>query len=513
MIFIKKIKLLVIVAWLVLGCKDAPKTTTDGVVLNETNTTVEQYRSRFHFTPEANWMNDPNGLVYLNDTYHLFYQYYPHGTVWGPMHWGHAVSSDLLNWEHKPIALYPDEHGYIFSGSAVIDKQNTAGFGENALVAIYTYHNANLEKENSILYQTQGIAYSTDNGETWTKYKNNPVLENPGIKDFRDPKVSWNKEKLKWQMLLAAKDHIQMYESDNLKDWVKLSEFWFNDTPSLGVWECPDLFKLKVEGSKEEKWVLIVSHGGESSPNGGSGTRYFIGDFDGTTFTTNQKESKWIDYGTDNYAGVTYNNTPNNKRIFIGWMSNWNYATVTPTKTWRSAMTLPRELQLLKNEDGYLLKSQLIDGFDKLTSKVPESQLKGNYPTQFSYPNLQHSVISFNATIDNELLLELSNNGGDTYTVGYTKNTGIFSIDRGASGNVDFNDNYKKTAHQTMQIGEKETLSLTIVIDASSVEIFINDGAYVMTTQVFPNSDFTTFEIKKPSGVRITNFEFKEVKK
>lgn len=509
--------LLATVALVVFGCKDASETNTntntDTTISDDANNNVEQYRSRFHFTPQANWMNDPNGLVYFDDTYHLFYQYYPHGTVWGPMHWGHAVSKDLLNWEHKPIALYPDKHGYIFSGSAVIDKQNTAGFGENAMVAVYTYHNANLEKENSILYQTQGIAYSTDKGETWTKYKNNPVLDNPGIKDFRDPKVFWNVDKLKWQMLLAAKDHIQIYESNNLKNWAKISEFRLNDNPPLGVWECPDLFKLTVEGSTEEKWVLIISHGGESSPNGGSGTRYFVGDYDGTTFTTNQKVNKWIDYGTDNYAGVTYNNTPNNKRIFIGWMSNWNYATVTPTETWRSAMTLPRELKLIKNDNGYLVKSKLIDGFDNLTSKVPEAQITGTYPTKFSYSNLQHSVVAFNATINTELSLELSNKDGDTYTVGYNKNTGEFFVNRGKSGHVDFNENYKKSAYQTMQIGTKEQLSITMVLDASSVEIFINNGEYVMTTQVFPNSDFTNFEIKNPKGITINNFEFKEVKK
>ncbi len=501
-----------VIALLMIGCKEMPK---EGKALltenKESEKIMEKFRPQFHFTPEENWMNDPNGLVYHNGYYHLFYQYYPDDTVWGPMHWGHAKSKDLLHWEHLPIALYPDSLGYIFSGSAVVDKNNTAGFGENALVAIFTYHNPEIENKGSDRFQTQGIAYSTDGGETWDKYTGNPVLQNPGIRDFRDPKVFWNDQKSKWQMVLAAKDHVQFYESVNLKDWSLISKFGFNDDPLLGVWECPDLFKLKVDGTEEEKWVLIVSHGGESAPNGGSGTRYFVGEYDGTTFTTDQNESQWLDYGTDNYAGVTYNNTPDQKRILIGWMSNWNYATKTPTEKWRSAMTLPRELELVKKNRGYLLKSKLIDAFEKMTSLVPANELMGVYPTGFTYEDLSQSLLSLDVSIKDSLRIELSNHSGDKYVMGYEMANGTFYLDRGQAGSLDFSEPYEKTSRQTMDIGSQEKLSLQIAIDASSIEIFINDGEYVMTTQVFPKHKFTEFKILNPEKITINDFFLKKV--
>lgn len=487
-----------------MGCKE---TSVDNEIK-----VVEQYRPNFHFTPKTSWMNDPNGLVYYNGYYHLFYQYYPDDTVWGPMHWGHAKSKDLLNWEHRPIALYPDNLGYIFSGSVVIDKNNTSGFGKDAIIAMFTYHEPIREKAGAIDFQTQGIAYSNDEGETWTKYDKNPVIKNPGIRDFRDPKMFWSYEKLKWQMVLVAKDHVQFYESSNIKDWKKISEFRFNDDPPLGVWECPDLFKLKVEGSEEQKWVLIVSHGGESAPNGGSGTRYFIGDYDGTTFTTNQKESQWIDYGTDNYAGVTFNNEPNNKRIFIGWMSNWNYATVTPTKKWRSAMTLPRELSVYQQNNQYYLKSKLIEGFNEITSSVSRNKISGEFPFKFSYENLQQSEISFDAEIKDSLQIELSNSKGEKYIVAYNKASGLFTTNRINSGQVNFSENYLKSAFQTMNIGVKNRLSIKIVLDASSAEIFLNNGEFVMTNQIFPNENFAHFEILPKADLKIENFNLKEIK-
>lgn len=506
----KNLILVLLVLFVFIGCNQIPKdekNTSQNV--DTINSEEELYRSKFHFTPKTGWMNDPNGLVYHNGNYHLFYQYYPDSTVWGPMHWGHAKSKDLLNWEPRPIALYPDSLGYIFSGSAVIDKNNTSGFGKNAMVAIFTYHDTIKEKKGAIDYQTQGIAFSIDEGETWTKYKNNPVIKNPGIKDFRDPKVFWNEDKSKWQMVLVAKDHVQFYESNNLKDWSKISEFRFKDNPPLGVWECPDLFKLKVEGTNVEKWVLIISHGHESAPNGGSGTRYFVGEYDGTTFTTDQKSSLWIDYGTDNYAGVTFNNAPNNKRLFIGWMSNWNYATVTPTEKWRSAMTIPRELVLFKNDNQYLVKSKLIENFSSLTSEVSENDITGNVPYNFQYKNLQQSVIYFEAELKGVLQVQLSNKKGDRYVVKYNPEDRLLTTDRSKSGLVDFNDNYKKMSVQVMNIGKKDKLSIKMVMDASSIEIFINDGEFVMSNQIFPTEKYTSFEINK--DVIISNFQIKQI--
>ncbi len=492
------------------NCKDSQNDSIN-VSIKDRNK-IEKYRPQFHFTPKEKWMNDPNGLVYFKNNYHLFYQYYPDSTVWGPMHWGHAKSKDLLTWEHRPVALYPDDLGYIFSGSAIIDKENTAGFGENAMVAIYTYHDPFKEKAGQIDYQTQGIAYSLDEGETWTKYQDNPVIKNPGIRDFRDPKVSWFEEKEIWQMVLVAKDEVQFYESKNLKDWKKISTFRFNDQPPLGVWECPDLFKLPVDGIDEEKWVLIISHGGNSSPNGGSGTRYFVGDYDGTTFTTNQKESQWIDYGTDNYAGVTFNNEPNGKRVFIGWMSNWNYATTTPTEKWRSAMTLPRELKLIKSEGKYLVKSQLIDTFNNILKEVSENDVIGNIPLDFEYKELQQSIISFEAVINDKLDLQFSNTLGDAYKMSYNKTSGDFYTDRTKSGKVDFNKSFLKSSVQKMNIGSKNKIKIDIVLDASSIEIFINNGEYVMTNQIFPEENFNRFNIQKNEGLEVKNFTIKKIK-
>jgi fructan beta-fructosidase len=509
----KKFELVLIVILFSFGCRVATKTNNNSQSSNVKDSleVVEEYRPKFHFTPEANWMNDPNGLVYYKGDYHLFYQYYPDGTVWGPMHWGHAKSKDLLKWEHLPIALFPDKLGYIFSGSAVIDKNNTAGFGKNAMVAIFTYHDPIKEKEGKIDYQTQGIAFSLDDGLTWQKYDQNPVITNPGIRDFRDPKVFWNEDKKMWQLILVAKDHVQIYDSKDLKNWVKISEFRFEDNPALGVWECPDLFKLKVNNTEEEKWVLIISHGGESAPNGGSGTRYFIGEYDGTRFTTDQKESQWIDYGTDNYAGVTFNNTPDNKRIFIGWMSNWNYATETPTVKWRSAMTLPRELELVKMEGKYLVKSKIIEQFSTKTTDVLKEEIVGDFPYDFQYQKLQQSKISFDAEINNKLEITLSNSKKDKYIISYNKETGVFAIDRSQSGKVNFHNNFKKSSLQEMKIGIVDKLSLDLILDASSIEIFINHGEYVMTTQIFTTKDFTNFKINQSSISNIRNAKIESI--
>ena len=325
---------LLIFSVIFLSCKDTNKTTEAiPVETISENSYSEPFRPQFHFTPQEKWMNDPNGLVYNDGVYHLFYQYYPDDIVWGPMHWGHATSKDMIHWDHKPIALYPDELGLIFSGSAVVDSNNSSGFGtkENPpLVAIFTYHLMEGEKAGRKDFQTQGIAYSLDNGNTWTKYEGNPVIGNDGIKDFRDPKVFWDEDTSQWVLILVAGDHAKFYKSSNLKDWELMSEFGKDKGAHGGVWECPDLFKLKVGETEEEKWVLLISIN-PGAPNGGSGTQYFVGEFDGTNFTTNHEDIKWLDYGMDNYAGVTYNNVPNKDRLFIGWMSNWNYARDTPT--------------------------------------------------------------------------------------------------------------------------------------------------------------------------------------
>ena len=276
----------------------------------------EQYRPQIHFSPKAHWINDPNGMVYYKGIYHLFFQYYPDGTVWGPMHWGHAISNDMVHWQEQPIALYPDSLGYIFSGSAVVDENNTSGFGKDGktpLVAIFTHHDPEGEKAGSNTFQNQSLAYSLDDGKTWTKYAGNPVLKNPGITDFRDPKVMWYEPQKKWVMTLATKDHITFYSSPNLKDWTKESEFGKELGAHGGVWECPDLFPLDDNGKKVWVFIVNINPGG---PNGGSATQYFIGDFDGKTFTPSQTNTKWLDYGPDEYAGITWSQYRQQKNIF-----------------------------------------------------------------------------------------------------------------------------------------------------------------------------------------------------
>ncbi|HWS60197.1 MAG TPA: glycoside hydrolase family 32 protein, partial [Flavobacterium sp.] len=330
----------------------------EGSLTDKKYTEEELYRPNFHFTPKKGWMNDPNGMFYYNGYYHLFYQYYPDSNVWGPMHWGHAISTDLITWTEKPIALYPDEKGYIFSGSAVVDLKNTSGFGslENPpIVAMFTYHDPKKEKSGEINTQSQGIAYSLDEGLTWKKYEANPIIKNPNIKDFRDPKMTWDNIHKQWLMVLAAGDKTIFYASKNLKDWELLSDFGKNIGAHGGVWECPDFFPVHVDGSDEYKWVLLLSIN-PGGPNGGSATQYFVGDFDGKTFTLDktfsqdikEKQALYIDYGRDNYAGVTWSNISevDGRKLFVGWMSNWQYAEKVPTEKWRSSMTIPRELVL-----------------------------------------------------------------------------------------------------------------------------------------------------------------------
>ena len=406
----------------------------------------EQYRPQFHFTPPAKWMNDPNGLVYFNGTYHLFYQHYPDDIVWGPMHWVHASSTDLFHWKNHPIALYPDSLGNIFSGSAVIDKNNSAGFGNDAMIAIFTYHNDSLWVKGFRNTESQGIAYSLDEGLTWTKYENNPVLNNSGEKDFRDPKVFWNDEINKWNMVLAVGDRIKIFSSQNLKNWNYESDFKpEEDLSPLGIWECPDLFKMKV--GNEEKWIMIVNHN-DYGPNGGSCTRYFVGSFDGMIFK-HEQPSKWLDHGTDFYAAVTYSNVPKNKIILIGWMSNWQYADKVPTNVWRSAMTLARELNLDKQDDVYFIRQNIVEQFSSVTVD-PFSFDLNTLPFSKSDLDLSQAMINFECSTQ-DLKLKISNSLDEFILIQLSDNN--FSIDRSKSGKINFSDNFAKEV-QTMPVNE-----------------------------------------------------------
>ena len=463
----------------------------------------ETHRPQFHFTPESNWMNDPNGLVYYKDKYHLFYQYYPEGIVWGPMHWGHASSKDLYHWEHHPIALYPDELGNIFSGCAVIDKQNTAGFGKNAMIAIYTYHDDKLKEQGYNNTESQAIAYSLDEGITWTKYSGNPVINNSSEKDFRDPNVFWNDDLNAWNMVLASGDRVKIYTSENLKEWKYKSDFKPNpDLSKIGTWECVDLFKMTY--NTEEKWVMIVNHD-RLTPNGGSGTRYFIGDFDGEVFT-NTQASKWLDYGTDYYAGVTFYNVPNDKRILISWMSNWLYAQKTPTKVWRSAMTLPRELLLDKKENEYFLKQRIAGEFDDILDPIL-SKKEVQLPYEKKNISLSQAELSFNFEGEH-LLITLSNKLGESLNLELDHKQ--LSIDRSKSGITEFSEVFAENT-QVMPIDEKIT-DFQIVLDRASIEILLNSGKYSMTNIFFPNSEFSNLKFESDDDSKINNMTINRVK-
>ncbi|WP_052144536.1 glycoside hydrolase family 32 protein [Halalkalibacter okhensis] len=459
----------------------------------------EQFRPQFHFSPKENWMNDPNGLVYYKGEYHLFYQYHPDSTIWGPMHWGHAVSKDLIHWEELPIALYPDELGQIFSGSAVVDKDNTSGLRtseeEDVIVAIFTHHGEDNEK--------QSIAYSNDRGRSWTKYKENPVIANPGIKDFRDPKVFWHNETNKWVMSLACGDEIQFYRSPNLIEWEFLSSFGKKYGAHGGVWECPDLIEMEVKGENEKKWVLIVSIN-PGGPNGGSVVQYFIGDFDGKTFTCDDSNEtvRWADPGRDFYAAVSWSNVE--KPVWIGWMSNWQYANEVPTSPWRSAMSVPREISLAKMSEGYKLIQKPIKQLEQLRVNEPnkETNVVVNESHSYTLPKVGSLV---------ELDLQVKETKAETWGIrinhGDKNNTDItfhlkeseWGIDRTNSGLVDFSAAFPSEDAASL-VADQGVQTVKVYLDTASLEVFLNDGESVMTDIIFPTENDVSIQLFAANG-------------
>jgi fructan beta-fructosidase len=474
----------------------------------------EVYRPQIHFSPKAHWINDPNGMVYYNGTYHLFFQYHPYSSIWGPMHWGHATSKDMIHWKEQPIALYPDSVGTIFSGSAVVDKNNTSGFGKKGqipLVAIYTSHNHIGEKEGRNDYQNQSIAYSNDEGKTWIKYSSNPVLKNPGITDFRDPKVMWYEPQKKWIMTLATKDCITFYSSKDLKSWMKESEFGAVAGAHGGVWECPDLFTLDNNGKKV--WVLIVSIN-PGGPNKGSATQYFIGDFNGKTFTPSHTDTRWIDYGPDNYAGITWSNT-GNRKIFLGWMSNWMYANVVPTETWRNAMTIPRELKLKHVGKDIFIASLPVSELSKIQSQpVIVSNLKINDRIDIADKTGKVNLpcrINLNLEELKDFSLIISNEIGEELIIGYDKNKNQYFIDRTKSGKTDFQKEFAGR-HVASRFTNNNKMNISLIIDVSSVELFADDGLTVMTEILFPNEPYNQIHIESSDNIVIKKIEYINLK-
>jgi len=465
-------------------------------------TNREKYRPAYHHTPLYGWMNDPNGMFYKDGKWHLYYQYNPYGSKWQNMTWGHSVSGDLVNWEHLPLAIEPDGLGAIFSGSCAIDPEGTAGYGPGAVVAMYTSAGKS---------QVQSLAGSKDGGLTFDKYDGNPVL--PNETEARDPNMWWNADTKQWTMILAhALDHeMQIFTSPNLKEWTLQSAFGKGIGAQDGVWECPDLFKLPAPDGKGSKWVLIcnINPGG---PFGGSATQYFIGDFDGKTFKADTDKNgnvptKWMDYGKDHYATVSWSDAPDGRRVVIGWMSNWEYAAEVPTQQFRSANTLAREMKLFKGADGdiYLASAPAkeLDGLrDKIVAESGKATL-GTTPLKFEIPASTEGLYEIVTTIESgkksKTEITLGNNAGEKAVITYDAANRTASFDRTEAGLSDFSQSFP--AVTVAPTHEKDgRIELRIFVDRSSVEVFGNDGEFVMTNLVFPKEPYLSLSISAPEG-------------
>ena len=483
---------------------------------------AEKYRPVYHHTPPYGWMNDANGLFYKDGVYHLYYQYNPYACVWGNMHWGHSTSKDMVHWEHQPVAIWRDGYGHIFSGSTVVDYANTAGFGPGAVVAFYSSYNTERE-----FIQTQCLAYSLDNGQTFTKYDGNPVLTPfDGIKDFRDPKVFWYETEQKWIMIVSADKEMRFYSSKNLREWDYMSGWGEGYGVQPRQFECPDFFQLTTaEG--ETKWVMIVN----VNPGcffGGSATQYFVGEFDGRTFTCDSpKETvKWLDWGKDHYATVCFSNT-GDRVIAVPWMSNWQYGTIVPSKYFRSANAVPRELGLFKDGKEFYVSafpvpelaglekgSRTVDGVVATAGKPQKVRLfestDGAYELEFE--------ISVPAA--GKAGWRLTNAAGEAVDMYFDAALQRFVMDRTASGLVDFAR--RSTTHEIENHDRRKTNSMhyvndfalatwapmtvkgrhsvKILYDLTSLEVFVDGGRVVMTNLVFPNEPYDALEVYADKG-------------
>lgn len=462
----------------------------------------EKYRPAFHHTPLYGWMNDPNGMFYKDGKWHLYYQYNPYGSKWQNLSWGHSVSSDLVNWEHLDTAIKPNGLGYVFSGSCAVDSANTSGFGKDAIVALYTSAGTS---------QIQSLASSTDNGTTFSIYPGNPVITLES--EARDPNFFRNPDTGEWVLVLAhALDHEMLFfTSPDLKDWTLQSSFGKGLGAQGGVWECPDLFELPVDGSDETKWVLICNINPDG-PFGGSGTQYFIGSFDGKKFTADTDadgnvKTRWMDYGKDHYATVSWSDAPDGRRTAIGWMSNWQYAADVPTMQFRSANTLPREIGLFRAPDGDIyVSSAPSPELESLREQLVLSKNRlsvGSKPAGFKLPSANDGIceilMDVDASRNTPIDILLSNADGDEVKMIYNPVSHTLSFDRTKSGITDFNENFPAVT-VTPTYEENGMVSLRIFIDRSSMEVFGDNGRFVMTNLVFPHSPYSTLSISARGG-------------
>lgn len=465
-------------------------------------TNTEKYRPLYHHTPQYGWMNDPNGMFYKDGVWHLYFQWNPYGSKWQNMTWGHSKSTDLVHWTPCNTAIEPNGLGSVFSGSCALDTGNTAGFGEDAVIAMYT---------SAGLRQCQSLAYSLDDGETFHIYEGNPVITR--ISESRDPNMFYNPATDEWNLVLAHALDREMifYTSKDMKSWTYVGAFGKGLGAQGGVWECPDMFELPIEGSNKCKWVLVcnINPGG---PFGGSATQYFVGEWDGKTFKADKEANgtvptKWLDFGKDYYATVSWSDTPRHRRTVIGWMSNWQYAADVPTHQYRSANTLPRDLSLFKAPDGKLYvasrPSAELDGIrGDLRSQAQRVQL-GETPYTLELPADNDGVCEIIVDIDGgkaqAVNLVLSNEDGENVVMIYDPSDHTISFDRRESGNTDFSDDFESfTVAPTFEKNRK--VSLRIYIDKSSIEIFEKDGKFAMTNLVFPTKPYSTISISSTGG-------------
>ena len=430
---------------------------------------VEKHRPLYHHTPQYGWMNDPNGMFYKDGVWHLCYQFNPYGSQWENLSWGHSTSTDLINWKAEPTALEPDALGMMFSGCCVVDKNNTAGFGKDAIVALYTTAGAR---------QTQSLAYSTDGGKTFTKYADNPIITS-NVPDFRDPHVFWNEEAGFWNMILAAGQQMSIYSSKDLKEWKHESDFGAEYGNHGGVWECPDLMKMNVKGTNKDKWMLIcnINPGG---PFGGSATQYFIGQFDGHKFTCEDEpsETKWMDYGKDHYATITFDNAPEGRHVGIAWMSNWQYANQVPTKQYRSANSIVRDFGLFEYKG------------ETYCSITPAKEMLAARGARVSQPTEACEIV---VTVKGDAQIILRNAKGERVVMTYDDEEETFDMDRRRSGNISFSDAFP-VATSSPTYGKVR--QLRIFVDRCSVEAFDGDGKMCMTNLVFPSTPYDKIIVK-----------------
>ena len=446
-------------------------------------TNREKYRPVYHHTPQWGWMNDPNGLFYKDGVWHLYFQYNPYGSQWENMTWGHSTSKDLVHWVHQGNAISPDALGTIFSGSAIVDKNNTSGLGKGTVVAMYTSAGKS---------QTQSLAYSTDDGKTFTKYANNPVIT-AEVPDFRDPHMFWNEDIHAWNLILAAGQEMNIYSSKDLKNWIFESAFGLGYGNHDGVWECPDLMKLPVNGTGEEKWLLIcnINPGG---PFGGSATQYFVGSFDGHKFTCESKPdvTKWMDYGKDHYATVTFDNAPDNRRVAIAWMSNWQYANQVPTMQYRSANSMPRDLGLFT------------DAGETYVSVVPSKELLALRGDKTNRLSAACELVVDIKSQSKPTVIMLSNARDEQVVMTYNPKDCTFSMDRTQSGNTGFSDMFKA---KTIAPTHGTIRQLRIFIDKCSIEAFDAAGKMAMTNLVFPTEPYGRLTVN--GAAKTTLYELK----